>query len=179
MGSGMKKAQIYSMIGTMGKMPAADDPDALAFRKTTSLVRLAADCHSRCSLWATTGGKGMILNSAKNTTHSRRPGLSRMGGASFYCRWPSPRAMAKVRAVSTRILGKTMRDAARNKGRWKRRHTPTQDPSTDLHSASQVRFGTSGNFNGYGLCSNQNLGAATGFRPRKRTSSYFLLKWGA
>ena len=71
MGSGMKKAQIYSMIGTMGKMPAADDPDALAFRKTTSLVRLAADCHSRCSLWATTGGKGMILNSAKNTTQAR------------------------------------------------------------------------------------------------------------
>ena len=37
-------------------------------------------------------------------------------------------------AVSTRILGKTMRDAFRNtsKERWKRRRTPTQDPSTDL-----------------------------------------------
>ena len=33
--------------------------------------------------------------------------------------------------VSTRILGETMRDAVRNKERWKRRHTPTQDPSTD------------------------------------------------
>ena len=29
--------------------------------------------------------------------------------------------MAKVRAVSTRILGKPMRDAVRNKERWKRR----------------------------------------------------------
>ena len=39
----------------------------------------------------------------------------------------------------TRILGSvlgswgnTMRDAVRNEERWKRRRTPTQDPSTDL-----------------------------------------------
>ena len=44
-------------------------------------------------------------------------------------------AAAKVRAVSTGILGKTMRDAVRNKERWKRRRAPTQDPSTDLHKA--------------------------------------------
>ena len=31
--------------------------------------------------------------------------------------------------MSTRILGKTMRDAVRNKERWKRHRTPTQDPS--------------------------------------------------
>ena len=39
-------------------------------------------------------------------------------------------------AVSTRILARTMRDAVRNKERWKRRRAPTQDPSTgveDLH----------------------------------------------
>ena len=29
--------------------------------------------------------------------------------------------------------GKTMRDAVRNKERWKTRRTPTQDPSTDVH----------------------------------------------
>ena len=33
--------------------------------------------------------------------------------------------------VSTRILGKTMRDALRNKEWWKRRHTPTQNPSSN------------------------------------------------
>ena len=36
--------------------------------------------------------------------------------------------------VSTRILGKAMRDAVRNKEKWKRRRTPTQYPSTDLHT---------------------------------------------
>ena len=36
------------------------------------------------------------------------------------------------RGVSTRILGKAMRDAEWNKERWKVRRTPTQDPSTDL-----------------------------------------------
>ena len=35
-------------------------------------------------------------------------------------------------AGSTRISGKTTRYAARNKERWKRRRTPTQDPSTGL-----------------------------------------------
>ena len=34
--------------------------------------------------------------------------------------------------VSTRILGKTTRDAVRNKERCKRRRAPTQDPSTHL-----------------------------------------------
>ena len=34
--------------------------------------------------------------------------------------------------ISTRILGKTMRDAVRNRERWKRSRTPTQYPSTDL-----------------------------------------------
>ena len=43
--------------------------------------------------------------------------------------WGAP---AEPRAtVSTRILGKTMRDAVRHKERWKRRRTPTQDPSTE------------------------------------------------
>ena len=37
-----------------------------------------------------------------------------------------------VCAVSTRILGKPIRDAARNMERWKRRRTPAQYPSTDL-----------------------------------------------
>ena len=32
--------------------------------------------------------------------------------------------------------GKTMRDAVRNKERWERRRTPTQDPSTDLADES-------------------------------------------
>ena len=35
-----------------------------------------------------------------------------------------------------------MRDAGRNKERWKRRRSPTQDPSTDLARARQV-FGGS------------------------------------
>ena len=50
--------------------------------------------------------------------------------------------------ISTRILGKTMRDVVINKERWKRRRTATQDPSS---AATQVvaprvppgyRFGT-------------------------------------
>ena len=46
---------------------------------------------------------------------------------------------AERAGVSTRILGKPTRDAARNKERWKRRRTPTQDPGTDLRPALQVR----------------------------------------
>ena len=42
--------------------------------------------------------------------------------------------------VSTRILGgNTMRGAARTNERWERRHTPTQDPSTDLRHACPCR----------------------------------------
>ena len=41
---------------------------------------------------------------------------------------------------STRILGKTMRDAARNKERCHRRRTPTQDPSTDLREVVEVEL---------------------------------------
>ena len=40
-------------------------------------------------------------------------------------------------AVSTRILGRTMRDAVINKERWERRRTPTQDPSTDVAAQSR------------------------------------------
>ena len=43
--------------------------------------------------------------------------------------------------VSTRILGKTMRDAVRNKDRWKRRRAPTQDPSTDMRWLLRVGAG--------------------------------------
>ena len=41
-------------------------------------------------------------------------------------------AHLRAGAPSTRILGKTTRDAVRNKKGWKRRRAPTQDPSTDL-----------------------------------------------
>ena len=44
--------------------------------------------------------------------------------------WRARKWCASLTSFSTRILVKTMRDAVRNKGRWKRRHTPTQDPST-------------------------------------------------
>ena len=40
-------------------------------------------------------------------------------------------------AVSTRILGRTMRDAVRNKVLWERRRMPTQDPSTDMAAQSR------------------------------------------
>ena len=40
--------------------------------------------------------------------------------------------------VSTRILGKTMRDAVRNTERWKGRRTPAQDPSTGLAAQSRI-----------------------------------------
>ena len=42
--------------------------------------------------------------------------------------WMDPRPKTSTTS-STRILGKTMRDAVRNKERWKKHRTPTQDPS--------------------------------------------------
>ena len=47
----------------------------------------------------------------------------------YYTRLPA--ILAAANAVSTRILGIAMRDAVRNKERWKGCRTPTQDPSTD------------------------------------------------
>ena len=45
-----------------------------------------------------------------------------------------PQARCGAALVSTRILGKSIRDAARNKERWKRRRMPTQDPSTEVRT---------------------------------------------
>ena len=49
-----------------------------------------------------------------------------------------PRTPRRAPAIPA-ILGETMRDAARNKERWKGRRTPTQGPSTDLAAQSRTR----------------------------------------
>ena len=55
----------------------------------------------------------------------------------FFLPRPGARELlASAGASSTRILGNTMRYAVRDKERWKRRRTPTQDPSTDLAAQS-------------------------------------------
>ena len=56
----------------------------------------------------------------------------------------------KLRAVSARILGKTMRDAVRSKEWRQRRRTPTQDPSTDLAAARRARTRRPGGLLGAG-----------------------------
>ena len=73
---------------------------------------------------AHTGNTGCPCGaSRRQTAHKRRAGQTASPSA-------GP-ARCLRQEVSTRILGETTRDVVRNKQRWKRRRTPTQDPSTE------------------------------------------------
>ena len=101
-------------------------------------ILLCARAHTRmpclCRLPRYYGDVRVPLPSPHSVrAHARTAPRHRKGPEAFAARYQKA---WKVRALSTRILGKTTRDADRNKVRRKRIRTPTLDLSTNLADRS-------------------------------------------